>query len=146
MTTQIIGNQFLFKPDGSFTSTNLTTNNIITQGTNVSILTRSSAYIYNPSVTGTNMAGQLYFELMATGPDTPVLDDNYVEVTFSTPYTISPIVMLTPASADAGDLIYESSFYVYSTESTFTIACGNNSPSTSKTYYLLFNYMVIGTS
>ena len=143
LTTTVFGNKFVLDSKVGMSI-------IDPASTSPTITALSTAFVYNVSITGTNMAGQLYFELAATGGTEPVLDDNYCEVSFygggyTGGYTNQPVVVLTPASAEAGDLIYESSYYIYATNTNFKIVCGNTIPSTAQVYFCLFNYMVIGT-
>jgi len=121
----------------------MSANKTIASGSNLSIEEKSN-YIFTPTIVGTNAAGNFSFLLAATGVDTPSPDNNYVQLNF-TPglFTNPPIVTITAASIDAGDLIYESSFYVYSTTDYFGIACGNNVPSTTRVYEITFNYTTV---
>jgi hypothetical protein len=64
----------------------------------------------------------------------------YVTVTFATPYTSAPFVVITPASADAGDL--GGDYYIVVTTTGFTLHKSSNGAFNSKT--ITFNYHVIG--
>ena len=115
-------------------------NHITTKGPLTTSITTSLGYISNLSLTGTDTAGTYSFRCQGTA--TP--NDSYVTIGFSTLYTNNPIVIITPANIGAGDFIQESSYYISSNTSSFSMNCANDLPNNSAIYNCTFNYIVIG--
>ncbi len=119
----------------------LFTNNLISSSSVPTIATTQS-YITNLGVTGTNMAGTFSFTFQGTAAANNV----YFTLTFSSPFSgnKNPIVVISPVNSDAGSFI-QSTYYLTSSISSFSMLCGATPPSTTKRD-CLFNYYVMGVN
>lgn len=110
------------------------TNSTVANPTFSLITTVSTLFSY--VVNSTDVAGEVN---IAMSPTTKPANQAYVKITFRKPYTVKPIVMLTPTTSVAGLV----GAYVTATTSDFTIWFANGvSPTAAVTNYS-FNYFVI---